>query len=233
MTTRLRWLDLLRSLAILGMVVFHAAFDLQTYYEWPIGVFDGWWFVFGRSVGYLFLAVAGISAGFWATSTDAAAKGWRRGWILLSAAMLVSLATAIVDEPTWVRFGILHLMAVAALLLPHLRRLHPAVIAALGVACLLGGWLVADLRVETSLLVPLGLKPVGFRTLDYFPVLPNLGVILLGFAAGIPIAKRAWSAAQPSRFLDMLAVPGRYSLWIYLLHQPVILAILWFVLRPR
>lgn len=214
---RLRWLDLLRSSAILGMVVYHAAYDLQEYYGWPFDVMHGNWKLFQIGVASLFLAVSGISAGFW-TRTDALRKGWKRGWTLLAAAMLVSLATAILDPATWVRFGILHLLALAAFLLPFLRRLHPVAIAALGIACIA--------------LAPLDLLPV-IVSVDYVPPIPWLGPALLGFAAGIPLSLRAPEKAAPSRALDLLAVPGRYSLWIYLLHQPVILALLWLALGAR
>ena len=141
--------------------------------------------------------------------------------------MLVSLVTAVTHGDLWIRFGILHLVGVSAFLLLPLRRAHPAAIAALGAACLAAGPFVADLRVDTWLLLPFGAKPMGFSTLDYFPLLPNLGWILLGFCAGTFIAARAWNPPRPSRALDLLAVPGRYSLWIYLLHQPVILVVLW------
>lgn len=222
---RLRWLDLLRSSAILGMVIYHTAYDLQFFHDWNIDVTVGAWKLFQLSVASLFLVVAGISAGFWTRSNDALAKGWRRGWFILSAAMLVSLATAIVDPHTWVRFGILHCIALSAFLLPLLRRLHPVFIAMLGVGCIA--------------LLPFDLMPI-FDTVDYVPPIPWLGPVLLGFAVGIPIAKRTARVAghdpmdrtRVGVLLETLAWPGRHSLWIYLLHQPVILAVLWVLPLP-
>lgn len=208
---RLRWLDLLRSSAILGMVVYHAAYDLQVFHGWDLDVMRGTWKVFQTCVASLFLVVSGISAGFW-TRTDAFGKGWRRGWFILSAAMLVSLATAIVDERTWVSFGILHLLSLAAFMLPFLRRLHPALIALLGVACIA--------------LAQFDLMP-HVVSVDYVPPIPWLGPVLLGFAVGIPLSKRVPKQAKPSRLLDALSWPGKHSLAIYLLHQPVILAVMW------
>ena len=214
MTTRLRWLDLLRSAAILGMLVYHLAYDLRFFYDWDLDVLRGGWKAFQVAVASLFLVVVGLSAGFW-TRADAFAKGWRRGWVILSAAMVMSLATAIHNEATWIRFGILHLIAATAFLFPFLRRLHPALIAVLGVACMI--------------LLPFDLMP-RMSSVDYVPPVPWLGPALLGFAAGIPLSKRAWNAPKPSPLLDALAWPGRHSLAIYLLHQPVILAALWLLL---
>jgi len=227
---RLQWLDLLRSLAILGMVVYHSAYDLQFFYEWNLNVTTGVWKIFQVCVASLFLAASGISAAFWTRSGNAFSKGWNRGWFILSAAMLVSLVTAIIDPNTWVRFGILHLIALSAFLLPFLRRLPPAIIAVLGVACIA--------------LLPLDLMP-HIVSVDYVPPIPWLGPVLLGFAMGIPLAERTarnerhnhmdrspepFDNAQGRRLLECLLWPGRHSLWIYLVHQPVILAVLWLVL---
>lgn len=208
---RLRWLDLLRSSAILGMVIYHAAYDLQVFHGWNIDVMHGNWKLFQIGVASLFLLVSGISAGFW-TRTNAFGKGWKRGWFILSAAMLVSLVTAIVDERTWVSFGILHLLALAAFILPFLRRFPSTVIGLLGLVVIA--------------LAPMDLMP-RVVSVDYVPPIPWLGPVLLGFAVGIPLSHRTSKQRAPSRFFDALAWPGKHSLTIYLLHQPVILAILW------
>lgn len=216
---RLRWLDLLRSLAIVGMIVYHTAYDLQFFYDWNLNVTTGSWKIFQVAVAALFLVVSGISAGFWATKPDALSRGFRRGLWILSAAMLVSLVTAIVDETTWVRFGILHLIALSAFILPLLRRLHPLFIAGLGILCIA--------------LTPLDLMP-AMNAVDYTPPVPWLGAIVLGFAVGIPLAKRTLHLSTRTRvrvLLETLAIPGRYSLIIYLVHQPVILGVLWVVMK--
>ncbi len=214
---RLFWLDGLRGAAIVGMVVYHAAYDLQVYHGWDLHVTTGPWKVFQIAIASTFLIVSGISAAFWTRSDHALWKGWQRGWFILSAAMLVSLATAIANDTTWVRFGILHLIALSAFVLPFLRRIPPAVLG------LLGLFLLA--------LTPLDLMP-AIRSVDYTPPIPWLGPIVIGFAMGIPLARRAVSARpQPAHprtgtLGNLLAWPGRHSLAIYLVHQPVILAIL-------
>ncbi len=230
---RLRWLDLTRSAALLGMVVYHGAYDLQEFYGWDIDVGHGAWKVFQAVVASVFLGVSGISAGFWTRSAHAYERGWRRGWTILSAAMLVALVTAIADPETWVRFGILHLIAFSSFLLPFLRRLHPAFIAILGLTCIA--------------LAPFDLMP-HIISVDYVPPIPWLGPILLGFAIGIPLSTRAHEGARlettmdrgrPSTtlrinsglLLECFLWPGRHSLVIYLVHQPVILAVLWLTLR--
>ena len=202
------------------MIVYHTAFDLQFFYDWNLDVTHGAWKIFQIAVASLFLIISGISAGFWTTKSDALQRGIRRGLWILSAAMLVSLVTVIADPETWVRFGILHLIALAAFVLPLLRHLHPILIGALGIVCIA--------------LTPLDLMPV-IVSVDYAPPVPWLGAVLLGFAVGIPIAKRPRVDHTPMHrgrdgpLLECLLWPGRHSLTIYLVHQPVILSVLWII----
>ncbi len=56
---------------------------------------------------------------------------------------------------------------------------------------------------------------------DYAPLIPFAGVLLLGLAAG-KFYRLPASAAQPSKGGKALAALGRHSLLIYLIHQPVL-----------
>jgi len=86
--------------------------------------------------------------------------------------------------------------------------------------------------VETSLLLPLGLAPASFSSVDYFPLLPWMAPILFGTAAGNLLYNRKLLRFHlpPGKELRLLTAPGRVSLWIYLLHQPILLAGLWLIL---
>ncbi|MCX6818607.1 MAG: heparan-alpha-glucosaminide N-acetyltransferase domain-containing protein, partial [Candidatus Aenigmarchaeota archaeon] len=64
----------------------------------------------------------------------------------------------------------------------------------------------------------------------YFPILPWFGVILIGIFFGnklYPNAKRSFNIIDLSKFriIKLLSFLGRHSLFIYLLHQPVIIII--------
>jgi uncharacterized membrane protein len=79
-------------------------------------------------------------------------------------------------------------------------------------------------------LVWLGIHPSPFISVDYTPLLPWFGVVLIGMGVGeylYPDGKRSWSPPQvPVSISALLAVPGRHSLLIYLVHQPLILLLL-------
>lgn len=80
------------------------------------------------------------------------------------------------------------------------------------------------------LLAPLGVSPEGLFMPDYRPLLPWFGVVLLGvfFGNAVYLAWRKKSPPSPTpRTVAPLAFLGRHTLLIYLLHQPVLIAILW------
>lgn len=223
-------IDLLRSAAILGMVIYHAAFDV-----WMLtGSLEragetGWWLL-ARGTATLFLLLAGCSAALslrGLTMRERWTKAVRRWWRIAAAAVLVSGATYAAEPSTYVRFGILHLIAVSSLVLPltHSLREGSAIV---GVLCIALGREMAHLQASHPFLLPLGITYPGFATVDFFPLFPWVGVVLIGQAIGQLCYTRLAlpGIAGHPRLLRALAAPGRYSLAIYLLHQPILLAIL-------
>ena len=75
-------------------------------------------------------------------------------------------------------------------------------------------------------------KPV---TEDYVPLLPWLGVMWWGLAAGqwLLTHRRAWLQAGLPAALRPLAGLGRWPLSFYMLHQPVLIGLLMLWLRWR
>ena len=99
----------------------------------------------------------------------------------------------------------------------------------LGVALVAVGVQFEMTRVQQTWLFPLGLRSIGFSSSDYFPLLPHLGWFLLGAALGRALYKEKktrlpWKGADsaPIRFFCLC---GRQSIWIYMLHQPVLYGI--------
>ncbi len=163
------------------------------------------------------------------------AKYFRRAMLILSCAMLVTLATNLFDPTTYVRFGILHLIAISTLLLPFFVLLQEwnlligAVVIAIGLA-------IKGSVLPTSLLIPFGIMPPNFDTIDYFPLLPWFGVILIGVAAGYFLYVRWQTPSVPhaeSPRWKWLTFPGRHALIIYMVHQPILLGIFAAIAKMR
>ncbi len=232
---RLLFPDLLRTLALVLMVAYHAAYDLQTYYGWSVDVRAGAWAPLGRFAAVTFLLLAGLST---ALSLEGAAnpraKSLRRAGLILAAALGVTVATYLIDPGTYVRFGILHLIGVSVLFAVLLRfRPWTALLLLLAVT-LLFPVLAPSLPAWAG--IPFGMPPEGFVSVDYYPLLPWAGVVLLGFVSAprlLPRLRRGPTVADSPAALRWLSAPGRHTLVLYLVHQPVIVGILWLLLgRP-
>jgi uncharacterized membrane protein len=232
-------LDLLRSLAILSMVIYHTAYDLQQFYGWDIGVFSSGWKIFQISIASLFLLLVGVA------SSISHRHPLKRFIKIGAAALLVSTATYLIDPETYVRFGILHLIATAAILMPMMKwsyRRH-AMASLLGIALIAAGQWIPSIETKTSLLIPFGIRPENFSSVDYFPIIPWFGVILIGYGVGWVMYGRpgrtdaiAWRLYPLSsqKCNTWISWPGRHSLLLYLIHQPLIIALLWIVLgKPQ
>jgi uncharacterized membrane protein len=232
---RLPLVDLMRGLAIVQMIAYHFVYDL-TYFRWlhiEMTQLPGW--IAWRSAivaQFLLLSGAGVALGEAAGRSDA--RFWRRWSQIAGAALLVSMASAWLFGPRLIWFGILHFVALALLLarpLPALGRLNLAI----GAALLALGLGVHDARFDPPWFSWIGLVAHKPLTEDYVPLLPWFGV----FAIGIGIAElwRRRGLTVPPSLARLDSAPARalralgcWPLTIYLVHQPVMMGVL-FVVR--
>ncbi len=226
-------LDALRGLAIVWMAVFHLGFDLnhfgllqprQNFYT------DPFWTGQRTAIVSLFLFCAGLGqAVAWQ-----AGQGWPRFWKrwaqVAACAVLVSVGSAFMFPRSWISFGVLHAIAVMWVLcrLAAPLRLGLWPLGALSALCIGLPWAFQHPVFDKPWLTWLGLvthKPV---TEDYVPVLPWLGVMLWGLAAGqwLLAHQPAILAGVLPRVLGPLAALGRWSLTFYMVHQPLFIGIL-------
>ncbi len=130
---------------------------------------------------------------------------------------------------SWIWFGVLHAIAMSLLLARPLVR-HPALALVIGVAVIAAGNLYADARFDNRALGWIGFMTAKPRTEDYVPLFPWTGVLLLGIAAGHALVRKefrpiAWAEQLP-RWIAWL---GRHSLATYMVHQPLLLGLLYLV----
>jgi uncharacterized membrane protein len=229
-STRLPEVDMARGFAVFLMVGFHLVFDLAYF-----GVVqqdfsnDPFWLGARTLIVTLFLGISGVSLHLGANGGVNRRRVGRRLLLLSCAAGLVSLGTFAVFPESWVRFGVLHFLALAGVLGLAFVRLHCAVNLVLGVGVILIGIMFSHHVFDQPWLHWIGLMTHKPRTEDYVPLIPWFGVVLLGLSAGRFVypshaLSRMGSTPHP---LGVLALIGRHSLAIYLLHQPLLFGVIW------
>jgi uncharacterized membrane protein len=236
--TRFREVDLLRGCAIILMVLYHLLFDLNYFAVYDIRVTSGFPLALARTSASLFLLLVGLSLTL--SYSRSRLMGHEKGFFphllkrsiwILSQAVGVTLVTYLAIGRGFIVFGVLHLIGLSLLLAYPFLRLQKANFV-FGVIFILLGKYLGDISVGFSWLLWLGLAPANFYSVDYFPVLPWFGVILLGMGLGgllYPGYRRSFSLPDLSHstIAEVLAYLGQNSLAIYLVHQPVIIALLY------
>ena len=225
--SRLIWLDLLRALAILAMVVFHFTFDLMYFGYIKAGtVFQPEWRMFERSIAVSFLFLAGLS---WQQTHHHGIKWrtvWRRAALLGTAAAGISFATYFTFGPYMIRFGILHLILVMSVLSQPLISLHWG--APLTFAVALASYFAwADGPVDGSIWIMWIIWTTETAgSVDYRPIMPWGFAFFVGMAAhALFVRLNAFRYAGPAwGWVRPFAFAGRHSLAIYLIHQPLMFA---------
>jgi uncharacterized membrane protein len=227
-----RWeIDCLRGVAVGLMVVSNFLFDLIFFAgqsQLQSGVLD--WFA--RFIAGFFIVLAGISLTLSHARPHSKAVGFgkclRRGLKLLGVGLLISGATWVAAGDQMVLFGVLHLIGAGVILAyPFLGR--PRLSLVVGLLVLAVAPFTSELRIGGPWFLWLGLQPHDFSSVDYAPLIPWFGVMLIGVFLGqvvYPSGKARWQMADYSHsgLCRTLSWCGQRSLLIYLGHQPVLLA---------
>lgn len=233
---RIPAIDIARSAALLGMAVFHFTWDLELFgYVSPGTTITGGWAIFARVVAGSFLFLAGLSLVL-AHGQGIRWRGFlRRLAMVAGAALAITAATFFAMREAFIFFGILHSIAAASLL--GLLFLRAPVWLTLAAAALI--FFLPDLARSPAFdprwLAWTGLAETPPRSFDLVPVAPWFAATLVGIAAG-----RAGEMAglwdrlrggEPGPLLRVAAWPGRHSLAVYLLHQPILIGLVWLYTR--
>ena len=232
-------LDVLRGFALFMMILMHFTWDLR--YEFNLNIFDfleaDWFWAFIHPIFIvIFVGVSGVCCTF-------SKNNIKRGLKLLGIALGLTLVTWVITTYfkiyCLIIFNVLALLAVGILLYSLIESLENTAKASPGLTNALlffAGAIIAsfalnisrmDYVVDNPLLLPVGIKMDCMPTMvDYMPMIPWLGIFLIGCAVGrtcykekkslLPAKNKVTGAVcAPFEFL------GRHSLIIYLVHQPV------------
>ena len=246
--SRIWELDFLRGFAILMMVFDHFMYDLMylpgyfsnfnqvdhPVFNWLNELASWYWVSTLRSIGWeffvlLFLLVSGVSFSF-------SKNNFKRGSKLLIVAALITLVTYLIDMimgfGVLIVFGVIHMFAVNILITALIRRFikSEVIILFIGMAILTFSFIYGlfnasylPLNIQNLPKIILGF---GRNGADHFGVIPYLGVILIGTVIGRVFYHNRVSLLPQVHMSErhFVRVSGKYSLIIYVVHQPVVLA---------
>ena len=222
MRRRFDILDAWRTLAIVLMAVYHFLFDLYIFgvmsaeqlFSTPLNILE-------RFICCSFILLAGASARF-------SRNNLRHGLIVLAAGVVVEIGAAVGGQT--IRWGVLMLLGTSMVLYHFLGKLLqklPAWALAAGSAALffLTRWWTGQVTVPAKWLYPLGFMYPGFHSADYFPLMPWFFLFLIGTVLGGWCLSHRDNRLLTTPLPKALTWPGRHSLIIYVLHQPVLYGI--------
>jgi uncharacterized membrane protein len=228
-------IDMIRGIAILMMILFHTVFDLNFFRVSAVDVSAGFWRYFAFSTAALFLLIVGISLTLSHTRAATSLSGYQmigkfvnRGVGIFLVGLLVTAGTWLYLKEGFIVFGILHLIGISVMISPLFFRFKKFNLL-LGLFFILIGYFLTTVTGPVWLL-PLGIHPATFWSVDYEPVFPWTGIVLFGMGLGeilYPGGMRKFTLPGiPVFFIQPLAFLGRHSLIIYLVHQPLIIVLL-------
>jgi uncharacterized membrane protein len=241
---RFERLDALRGVAIVWMVAFHFGFDLSHFHFIQQNFRgDPFWTRQRLCIVSLFLFCAGLGQAVAWQQAQSWPRFWRRWAQVAGCALVVSAASWWEFPQSYISFGVLHGIALMLIAVRWLAGAcafdrpwaGPCLLLLGAVAIALPFW-VQHPWFDTRATNWIGLVTHKPLTEDYVPVLPWLGVMCWGLAAGRWVLSRRpqWFSGAVPAALRPLAVLGRWSLTVYMVHQPVffglLMAVVW--LRP-
>lgn len=232
--TRYALPDTLRGLTLLSMIAYHGCWDMVYILgaDWPWYQSSGA-YLWQQSICWTFILLSGFSFSL-------GRRHWRRGRLVFGCGAVVTAVTLVVMPGQEIWFGVLTLlgscMLLGALLERPLGRVPAGAGLVLSAALFVltrsvnrgylgfGGLRLAALPGElyrNMATAYLGFPFPGFRSTDYFSLVPWLFLFLTGYFLFRLTGKHLAAAPDLGRCAPLEAL-GRRSLLVYMLHQPVL-----------
>lgn len=242
---RLEKLDIFRWIAIILMVIFHLNYSLVNIFGNDIINFsENFWFIIWKIAALLFIFIWGISFflaenKYWKQINSRYLKVSVILWIIASG---ITISTHLFFPEQYIKFWIIHFFALSFLLLLFFRKLKYYNVLLWVLTIITGVLFTWD--IQNQYLYFLWFTYPWFSSADFYPILPYFWIILLWYSFTLFL--------QDNNYLNILALHKqknktniknifsyynkilkilwriwRYSLVIYLVHQPIIIGIIY------
>lgn len=231
-------IDFFRGLAVILMLGLHFLDDLYFFYGYQVGISLFIWHIWQKITAITFILLVGISLTFKLAPADKKPspkvffrKLCRRGLVIFGWGIIITVVTKIVLQEGFIIFGVLHLIGISTIIsYPFLNLKYWNLLLGIIWVCL--GVYLNHLQLSFSWLLWAGFADKNFFSVDYFPVFPWFGVVLLGIFIGHILYRenqRKFPLKDLSRWrpVKWFCFLGKNSLLIYLLHQPLFVFMLY------
>lgn len=239
---RLHLIDSLRGVAIIMMVFFHLFYSMKYLFGLELAWFSPpfstvWQFI----IASMFVGIAGFSSNLSHSNVGRALR-------LFSVAILITVVTWVASVDTPIKFGVIHCLAVCifiyALVEPALKKVDPRILAVVALYMYYMTYSVQDgfltLAPSVHVMLPeslystqflfwLGFPHERFASGDYFPLMPYFFMFLFGAALGMIGSREGYASVLYKGRSGVLGFLGNHSLAVYLIHQPIIIGILFLI----
>lgn len=245
---RLHFLDTLRGIAVIGMIFIHVSFDLP----WMLNLYPSyldstWYAIFEQGVRIIFIGLSGYCCYMGSHPV-------KRGITVSLAGILVTLVSLITKTDPPIVFGVLTLIGACMILSALFRKAINAknggffavlfLILFVATLHIHDGYLgfynhpifhypAALYRADNTVLMYLkafaGFPAPAFASSDYFPLIPWFFLFLSGFSLYACAGKKINETKLMKCRLEPVTFLGKHALLVYLVHQPLIMGILYLI----
>lgn len=237
---RIYIIDEIRGTAVIAMVVYHFLFSAGYVFRYVTA-----WNIF-KSIRFIEPIIAVTFVFLSGVCTKLSRSNLKRGAVLFAIALAVNVVTEIFVPSIAIRFGVINLLSVCMILYgvfeDILKKVNPILGMLLSFAAFMLTWGlnyryiglfayklfdIPDILYQTDFLFPLGFRNETFRSGDYFPMFPWVFMFTLGANFTELFDGKALPETFYKKHSRVLSKAGKYSLIIYMVHQPVIFAVIY------
>lgn len=232
-------LDAIRGLCLVSMILYHAVYDLVAIF----GLHLPWFYqsagyIWQQSICWTFILLSGFC---WSLGR----KPLKRGILVLTCGGLISVVTFLFMPQQRVLFGVLTFLGTAMILMALLDGFTKKVPPLLGLfsSMLLftvtrnvnqGEFGFEGLKLfslpgqipDSVFLEWLGFPSAGFFSADYFSLVPWFFLYLIGYFLWRWLGEKEAAIRLFTCRVPVLSWVGKWTLPVYMVHQPVLLALL-------
>lgn len=228
---RLGRIDIARGLALVAMAIYHSGWDFEFFgYMDPGTTAHGGWRLFARCIASSFLVLVGFSL-FLAHGRAIRWQAFGKRMLqICAAAAAISAVTYYISPSDFIFFGILHQIALASLLGLAFLRLPTPLTLIVAVIVVIAPLYARSVFFDHPALAWVGLSSIDPRSNDYVPLFPWFGAVLFGIALArlceqLNLMHWLSGGIRPLWLQQGLTFIGRHSLAFYLIHQPVLIGL--------